>query len=729
MKLHMPDASLLTTEDILKRVWGFDTLRPLQKEVIDASIRGRDALIVMPTGGGKSLCFQIPPLVDGGLTLVVSPLISLMTDQVHGLKLVGYPCDALHSGLDSASIEAANERIASGVTKLLYCSPERLMTASMQSLLRAANRGAGVARIAIDEAHCISAWGHDFRPEYRDLSRLRALFPEAPIHALTATATPRVRDDIIGQLRLREPDVFIGNFDRPNLNYRVLPKQDLIRQSVEVLQRYPHDGAIVYCISRKDTEEMARALTALGVPAAAYHAGMDSGARHKISEDFARERIRVVVATVAFGMGIDRSNVRCVIHASLPKSIEGYHQETGRAGRDGLPSECVMFYSAGDVTRWARVMTEGSPEQVAHQRHLLDEMSGFATGVTCRHARLVEYFGQSYEGPRPCGACDVCESAPEEVPDSTRTAHKILATAREICQADFGFGVNHLVGILRGADTKPIRTHQHQLLKGYGCFKEFHASRVGAWIQQLIDHGLLGRSGGKFPTLTFTELGRSALQNRQEITLYDSHSVALTAPSIDPDDPLFEVLRSMRRNLAEEREVPAFVIFSDATLKALAAMRPTEIASLPLVPGIGEHKTEQFGERITSVIREYCEANELATNLAAPKSAPKKKESGRLTATAIAARPLFEKGVDLETVATELGRARSTMAGYLYEWACETNPKSIAPWVSDETLAVLAEVRKTLGNGPLKPIFEHLNQTIPYDQIRLGLWFLDQQDS
>lgn len=724
----MSASAQLQPEEILKKVWGYEALRPLQKAVIEASLQGRDALVVMPTGGGKSLCFQIPPLVSGGLTLVVSPLISLMTDQVQGLQMVGYPCDALHSGLDSASIDRANERIVKGETKLVYVSPERLMTASMQSLLKAANRGAGVARIAIDEAHCISAWGHDFRPEYRDLRRLRTLFPEAPIHALTATATPRVREDILEQLGLREPEIFVGNFDRPNLNYRVLPKQDLVRQTAQVLQRYPNDGAIVYCISRKDTEEMARALTSLGVPATAYHAGLESTVRNKISEGFARERIHVVVATVAFGMGIDRSNVRCVIHASLPKSIEGYQQETGRAGRDGLPSECVMFYSPGDVTRWAQVMNEGSPEQIAHQRHLLDDMSGFATSVSCRHARLVQYFGQDYEGPQPCGACDVCESAPETVPDSTKTAHKILATAHEICKGDFGFGVNHLVSILRGADTKAIRTHQHQLLKGYGCFKEFSASRIGAWVQQLIDQGLLGRSSGRYPTLVATIAGKSALQSRAEITLYDSHSVALTAPAIKADDPLFEVLRTMRRELAEERQVPAFVILSDATLKALAAMRPTDIEGLLKVPGIGEHKKGQFGEQITRVIREYCEANELPTDLSAPKSADKKKEIGRLTATAIAARPLFEKGADLESIAAELGRAKSTMWGYLHQWASETRPSSVAPWIPDEALGLLAGARKALGNRPLIEYFEHLNQEIPYDHIKLGLLFLEQRE-
>ena len=396
---------------ILQKYWGFDTLRPLQREAIDAAVARRDSLVILPTGGGKSLCYQVPPmLVPEGkpaLCVVVSPLIALMKDQVDGLVMAGYPAAALNSTTTNADAADIRRRALSGELKLLLVAPERLLTESFLSFLVKAN----VASIAIDEAHCISQWGHDFRPEYRRLAELRSVFPNVPLHAYTATATPRVRDDIVAQLGLKNPALLTGRFDRPNLTYRILPRVDTDRQVAEVLRR--RDGgtgggaAIVYCMSRKETERLAASLTAQKIPAAAYHAGMDPKKRHDVQEDFANERLDVVVATVAFGMGIDRSDVRCVVHATMPKTIEHYQQETGRAGRDGLPSECVLLYSSADAVRWKGLMEKSAaesdsppdPEAMAAQIELLEHMQRLCSGARCRHKALSEYFGQAYEPP------------------------------------------------------------------------------------------------------------------------------------------------------------------------------------------------------------------------------------------------------------------------------------------------------------------------------------------
>ena len=710
---------------ILSRVWGFQGLRPLQQQAVDLTLAGRDALIVMPTGGGKSLCFQLPPLVDDGLTLVVSPLISLMTDQVQGLRLVGYPAEMMHSGLSAKDAEIAAARIQSGESKLVYVSPERVLTNAFVSLLALANQGRGVARVAIDEAHCISAWGHDFRPEYRVLSRLRDIFPQAPITALTATATPQVREDIARQLHLRDPEFLIGDFDRPNLNYRVVPKLDPYRQVAEVVGKYPHDAAIVYCISRKDTEQMASALVGLGLKAKAYHAGLDNETRKQISEDFAMDRLNVVVATVAFGMGIDRSNVRCVVHASLPKSIEGYQQETGRAGRDGLPSECVMLFGHGDVTRWMQVIRGSDPEHYQHQVRLIDEVKRFATAARCRHAMLVEYFGQSYTGETPCGACDVCQSPPSDVVDSTKYAQKILVTIRdaELKSGGYAFGLNHHIGVMRGANRESIRRQGHQELKGFGCMKDITAARLGSWIQQLQDQGLLVGTGGARPTISLSEEGANALRERREIPLYDSAAVSVEEIVLSPDDPLFEVLRSWRRATAESAGVPPYMVFGDATLKALAAQRPSRRETLLQVSGVGEKKADEFGPDLLNVLASYCQANELAMDLAA--TAVVKKNvlaSGKLGPAASALRVLFESGASVDECVRQSSYARSTIAGHLGDWIAETKPASIRPWVDEPTeQRIRAAIDSVEHEGRLRPIFEALNEDVPYDLIRIVL--------
>jgi ATP-dependent DNA helicase RecQ len=726
----------MSTSSILQHYWGFESLRPLQQEVVEAAVAGRDALVVMPTGGGKSLCFQLPPLVTGGLTLVISPLISLMKDQVDGLRLVGYPAGALHSGIGPEEAEEIRVSLISGSLKLLYVSPERVLTPAMLALLNEADEGRGVARIAIDEAHCISQWGHDFRPEYRQLSRLRSTFPKAPIHALTATATPRVREDVIRQLGLRDAEQFVGVFDRPNLTYRIAAKNDSVKQIAAAINAHPKDASIVYCISRKDTEKITAGLKTLKVNAAAYHAGLDSETRSRVSEDFAQERVNVVVATVAFGMGIDRANVRLVVHESLPKSIEGYQQETGRAGRDGLPSECLMLYDPNDVMRWERVISmDASADNAAHQRALIDEVRRFAIGTECRHGFLSRYFGQELEGE--CGGCDICLDGWKPVENGTKYAQQIIATVLDIVRGspNFGFGVAHIAGILHGKDTKQIRAQGHENLRGYAAMKSIPADQIGTWLHQLIDQGLLRRTGDKFPTVGITEEGVERFRSRSEIVLRDvdlpqrrAARAARGTVGVRPasfDETLFEALRALRREIAVERSVPAYVVFQDASLIAMASQRPSTLESFMAISGVGEKRGQDFGPAFLRVIRSHAEERGLPMDLARGEDSPAEEPAPtRLNPTALRLRPCFDEAVPLEEISEKAGLSTVTIRGYLVEWIAEFRPETVAAWVDDSTVAKVRKVLSVVDGNRLKPVYEALNGEVDYDSISIAMAFL-----
>jgi ATP-dependent DNA helicase RecQ len=601
----------------LETHWGFDTLRPLQREVVESSLNNRDAVVVMPTGGGKSLCFQLPAVVTGRLTVVVSPLIALMKDQVDALTVVGVPAAALNSSLSPEEENEIRRKVAAGQISLLYVSPERLLLPSTLQLLAKADEGQGVARFAIDEAHCISAWGHDFRPEFRQLNRIKEAFPGVPVQAFTATATPQVQRDIAIQLKLERPRKFVGIFDRPNLTYRVVAKDDPIRRTAEAVRRYPDEGVIVYCLSRKDTESIANGLVAQGIPAVAYHAGLPNETRRKVSEDFAQERVNIVVATIAFGMGIDRANVRCVIHECLPKSMEGYQQETGRAGRDGLPSECVLLYSHGDVVRLKRLLGEGEPEVVAHHARLLEEVRKFATSHICRHKTLSEHFGQPYEVEDDgCGACDVCLGGMQSLANGDETGHKILSTTLDLLQRGRAFGVGFLVSVLTGSRGKQVLEREGDQSAGFNSFPGQPTERVTSWVHQLTDLGLLEVSEGQYPVLAITEEGRSALANSTSINLIEN--MALLAPAKNKrvtsvenvDSPLFEKLRAWRRSTAVERNVPAYVIFHDATLMRIAAAKPTSRTGLRQISGVGDRRCEDFGDDLLAIIKDHIPSRE-----------------------------------------------------------------------------------------------------------------------
>jgi ATP-dependent DNA helicase RecQ len=596
--------------DILSRWWGFDTLRPLQSEAIAAALAGRDSVVVMPTGGGKSLCYQLPPLVGETTDVVVSPLVALMKDQVDSLEAIGYPAAALYAGMEQEERQRIRDRLVAGELRLLFAAPERLVNTGLLDLLARV----GVKRFAIDEAHCISHWGHDFRPEYRQLAMLRERFPTASFHAFTATATPRVRNDIAAQLHLRDPEVLVGTFDRPNLIYRVVPRTDRIGQTLEILGRHRGEASIVYCLSRRDTEDLAARLAAEGILARPYHAGLDSAQRHATQEAFARETIDVVVATVAFGMGIDRSNVRLVLHTSLPKSLEAYQQETGRAGRDGLAAECVLLYSSADVFSWESLVrksideSELEPDEaerlLASTVEHLHAMRRYAQAARCRHATLSEYFGQPYE-QASCEACDVCLGETESLPDSTVTAQKIISC---VARAGERFGVRHVCEVLRGAKTEGITRHGHDRLSTYGLLPMFDQRAAENLVHQLLDQELLTRTGGDRPVVTLNARSWEVLRGERQVVLLQPRAGRTKTAKADADDwsgvdrDLFERLRTWRRRVADARGKPAWTIFDDKSLRAIARDKPTSPAALLRCKGIGEKRLADFGAAILDIV-------------------------------------------------------------------------------------------------------------------------------
>jgi ATP-dependent DNA helicase RecQ len=737
------------THDVLatlQQYWGYTALRPLQDRAIGAALAARDSLLVMPTGGGKSLCFQLPAVLRPGLTVVVSPLIALMKDQVDGLHLAGFPAEALNSTTKAEDAGDIRARVVSGGCKLLYVSPERLLTPSFLSWLARIHDKGGLDAFAIDEAHCISQWGHDFRPEYRRLAELRDTFPGVAFHAFTATATPRVREDILAQLRMRDAEVLVGGFDRPNLTYRVVPRSDLVWQAVSVLQGHKDRAAIIYCISRKDTESLAVDLTAAGYKARAYHAGMTPVQRTKVQQDFIEERLNIVCATVAFGMGIDRSDVRCIIHAAMPKTIEHYQQETGRAGRDGLPSECVLFHSAQDVLRWNKLMELGASESSADaesiaeglrvQRELLGHVQKFVAGSECRHAALAAYFGQAYappgDGAKGCGACDVCLGGLREVEGSQEVAQKILSCVYRVGQA---FGASHVVEVLRGSRSAKVMERGHDRLSTHGLLATLPKERVQRCVQQLIVMGHLAQSDDGFSTLRLTPSAGAVLKGQQPVRFFEpatdprhvqQPSVAtLGGAPLDAEGmALFDALRALRRDVAREKNVPPYLVFSDATLEEMARSRPSSTRALLGVRGIGEIKLREFGDTFVREVARFCGERGLAMDVggpvpdARPLPEPKPRSAPRMHP---AAEALFREGAPIEDVCEQIGRAPSTVYGYLCHWIEETRPASVSAWVDDALYARVVEAYKQIGGDRLRPIWDHLSGEVTYDQIRMVL--------
>ena len=594
--------------NILEKYWGYHSFRPLQREAMDAVLAGRDSLLVLPTGGGKSLCFQAPALAVDGLAIVVSPLISLMKDQVDTLVGNGVPAACYNSALAAEQKSDVTRGVREGKYRLLYVAPERLVGDGgdgFQSLLSSRP----ISFVAVDEAHCISQWGHDFRPEYRQLARLRERWPSIGLHAYTATATARVRRDIISQLGLRDATELVGSFDRPNLIYRVLARSSLKAQILEVLERHRGQAGIIYCSSRKEVDALAQWLQDTGWRARPYHAGMADDERHRNQDAFLNEDIDLIVATVAFGMGIDRSDVRFVIHAGAPQSLEHYQQESGRAGRDGLEAECVLIASGADFLKW-RMMLEKNGELSDARRTLLRDMERYAASVGCRHKRLVSYFGETFTKD-DCGACDYCLGELEAVPEAITVARKILSCVARVGQR---FGAAHVTNVLRGSDSEQVRSRGHHELSVFGLMKDATIDELRGYIDQLLAHGLLQQGGDEYPILQITNDGVALLKDAgadPTLTLARQKRPDRRTPKRPRvetegwdgvDRALFEELRVLRMEIARRRRVPPYVIFHDTTLREIARSKPKTKEELRHVYGVGDRKAEDLGEIVLAVV-------------------------------------------------------------------------------------------------------------------------------
>ncbi|WP_306331833.1 ATP-dependent DNA helicase RecQ [Vibrio injensis] len=593
----------LSPQHVLREVFGYQTFRVGQQEVIEAAIAGQDSLVIMPTGGGKSLCYQIPALVFPGLTVVISPLISLMKDQVDQLKANGVAAECVNSSLSRETLIAIYNRINRGQIKLLYVSPERVLMADFIERLQQLP----LAMIAVDEAHCISQWGHDFRREYAALGQLKQIFPHVPFMALTATADDATRVDILHRLQLANPHTYLGSFDRPNIRYTLVEKHKPVSQVIRYLETQRGQCGIIYCGSRKKVEMLTEKLCNNGIRAASYHAGMEVDERAYVQEAFQRDDVQIVVATVAFGMGINKSNVRFVVHFDIPRNIESYYQETGRAGRDGLPAEAIMLYDPADIV-WLRRMLdekeEGPQKQV--ESHKLTAMSHFAEAQTCRRQVLLNYFGEYRD--TPCGNCDVCLDPPKHF-DATEQVRKALSCVYRVQQS---FGIGYVVEVLRGMQNIRIRENGHDKLSTYGLGRDHSHDYWVSIFRQLIHKGLLQQNITRNSTLQLTEEARPILRGDKAVELavprLDTAARAVKSDKLSNknyDKKLFAKLRKLRKSLADEEGLPPYVVFSDATLIDMADILPTSYGEMLAVNGVGQRKLEKYADPFLDVIQEH----------------------------------------------------------------------------------------------------------------------------
>ncbi len=709
------ELSLLT---LLKQYFGFSSFRPLQEEIIRDALAGKDVFALLPTGGGKSLCFQLPALATPGLTVVVSPLIALMKDQVDALQAGGVAATFLNSSLPPGEARARLRGLHQGEFRLLYVAPERLMLAGfLDDLQRWKTK-----LIAVDEAHCISEWGHDFRPEYRQLSQLRDLFPHVPMMALTATATERVRQDILQQLHLREPSCYVASFNRPNLTYRVLPKAGPYEQTLEFIRARPKESGIVYCQSRKSAESVAERLNADGVRAAPYHAGMEGKDRTANQELFLRDEVRVICATIAFGMGINKPNVRFVIHYDLPKNVEGYYQETGRAGRDGLPSECLLLFSAGDVVKQRQFIEEKSdPKEIQLAREQLAQMIHYAESAGCRRASLLGYFGETFPHAL-CGACDNCLS-PRESYDGTLAAQKFLSCIYRIRERSrFAVGLNHVVEVLTGADTEKVRKWGHTDLSTYGIGREHSRPEWAAIGRELIRLGYVIQDAARFNVLELTPQGRTVLRERQPIPLTKPMKLAeASAPragQISCDEALFERLRGLRKRLADERGVPPYIVFSDVALRQMARNYPTQESEFRRISGVGERKLAEFGMPFMAEIASFLECHPrqifAEESFAIPAQA-----KPRLSDTVHDTLRLFRAGQTVAQIAARRALAMSTIYNHLATAIEAGEPFELAQFFSPPEQEQIAAAFAQCGFGNLTGTHGLLGGKFDYGALRV----------
>lgn len=603
---------------ILKTKFGYESFRFNQEEIIQTILQKRDAFVLMPTGGGKSLCYQIPALIFDGLTVVISPLIALMKDQVDALRLNGIKAAYMNSSLDNDELADIYRQLEREEIKLLYVSPERLLGNNQQFLVFL--RSLNISLFAIDEAHCISSWGHDFRPEYRLLSSLKKQFPQVPTIALTATADQLTRDDILNKLQLKKPQVFTSSFNRPNIHYRVEPKRKMYEQIIAYLKKHRDDSGIIYVLSRNSAEKMADKLQDDGFSAKPYHAGLNGTKRQKHQDLFIKDQVKIIVATIAFGMGINKSNVRFVIHGDLPKNIESYYQETGRAGRDGLKSEAILFYSGGDVMKLKNfAAVENNPEQTRIMLHKLSQMATLCEANACRRRAILNYFDE--DAPEQCDNCDVCLTTHEKF-DATVIAQKALSA---VARLESRYGLTYVVDFLRGSKNQKITEYQ-KTLKTYGIGKDISKEDWFRYFKDLISFDYLKQVGSEYPILALTEKSRDVLLGKEKIFLVKiadkkekevvrekTKKVALADMSYEED--LFGKLKIARTELAQKENVPAYLIFSDATLLELAAYLPQTLEDVRKISGFGDIKLARYGKVFLEAVVDYCAERKLDSKI------------------------------------------------------------------------------------------------------------------
>jgi ATP-dependent DNA helicase RecQ len=723
-----------TPASILKNTFGYDTFRPLQREVIENVLNKRDSLAVMPTGGGKSLCYQIPALIFDGLTVVVSPLIALMKDQVEQMRAAGVPALFLNSTLSPEAYQANMEYVRRGETKLLYVAPETLLTPRIFDLLASLK----VDCFTIDEAHCISEWGHDFRPEYRQLVDARRRFPGAACLALTATATPRVRADIVRTLGFSSSNEFVASFNRENLYIEVAPKSDAPIQTTRFLERFKDQSGIIYCFSRKQVDELAEYLARKGYSVRPYHAGLEDDIRRHNQEAFIRDDAQIIVATIAFGMGINKPNVRFVIHYDLPKSIESYYQEIGRAGRDGLPAHCLLLYSYADVAKLKYFINEkeGEERRVAVQH--LDAIVSYAEDDrNCRRKPLLNYFGEAFQIEK-CQNCDNCNAEPPTLEDITIPAQKFLSCVKRTGER---FGAGHVVDVLLGSKNEKVLKYEHDKLSTYGIGRELNQKQWMHLARQLAQMGYLNQDG-EFRVLSLTPKAMEALRNRAKIMgqlqeVQERASKKANKAELEYNHALFALLRAKRKELADEAGVPPYVIFSDRTLVEMAAYYPQTDARLLDISGVGQVKARQYGDTFLTLIQNYCQKHKLQEK-ERPSSGRKgaggkKSDSGRRY---VFVGEAYNAGESIRSLMERYAVTAGTIIDHLVRFAAAGNTlrngdelqslTSTSPMLQKTVFEAFDEV----GTDFLKPAFDRLNGTVNYEDLKiLRLIYLSRENN
>jgi len=718
--------------EILQQYFGYDNFRLEQANAVENVIAKKDTFVLMPTGGGKSLCYQVPALVLEGTAIVISPLIALMKDQVDALRVNGISASYINSSMSSFEQNETLNQLKNGELKLLYVAPEKLSAdnGAFLKLLSDVN----ISLFAVDEAHCVSHWGHDFRPDYLFLNGIKKQFPKVPIIALTASADEITRKDIIKQLNLQEPLVLVSSFDRANIKYFVQPKQSVLKNIIQYLNEHPDDSGIIYCLSRKGTEEMSNNLRENGINSAFYHAGINSIERAKVQEDFLKDKIRVMVATIAFGMGIDKSNVRFVIHADLPKNIESYYQETGRAGRDGLPSEAILFYSYADVVKLRNfAMVEGNEEQSDLMLQKLKQMSDFAEMQKCRRQYLMEYFGEKHDGN--CNSCDYCLSDFEAF-DATVDAQKLLSAIFRLKER---YGKTLIIDFLRGSKGVKI-TDFMRSLPTYGIGNNQDKNYWQNLLRQLLINGFLSESNEEFSVLKLNEESKLILFKNKKVIFKKIKEQAkavtvaetepdYTTPEFDANEDLFAELRALRREIAERENVPPYVIFSDATLLELSAYLPNSKEELSQISGFGAFKIEKYGETFLPPIVEFCRKNNLSSKISEKK--PKKKpatksankyEAGTFTTTF----QMFKAGNSIEEIAKIRNLAINTIQNHLVNFVTVGTIKP-SELMDINKIVPIIEIAKTQTIPSLKAIKDELGEGFSYFEIHIAMAYHKSQ--